>query len=48
LLLASRVGERDGEVVRVVHDLTLQELALFAGVTPEVIDVTLRDFRRRR
>ena len=47
LLLAKRFGRRDGEVVRVVHDLTLEELSLFAGVTPEWIDATLRDFRNR-
>jgi CRP/FNR family transcriptional regulator, cyclic AMP receptor protein len=47
LLLAKRFGERDGEVVRVEHDLTPEELALFAGVTPDVIDATLGDFGRR-
>ncbi len=33
--------------MRVVHDLTLEEISLFAGVTPEWIDATLRDFRNR-
>ena len=33
--------------MRVVHDLTLEELSLFAGVAPEWIDATLRDFRDR-
>ena len=47
LLLAKRFGRREGEVVRVVHDLTLEELSLFAGVAPEWIGATLRDFRDR-
>ena len=47
LLLAKRFGRRDGEAVRVVHDLTLGELALFAGVTPELLEATLRDFGQR-
>ena len=35
LLLAKRFGRREGEVVRVMHDLTLEEISLFAGVAPE-------------
>jgi CRP-like cAMP-binding protein len=47
LLLGKRFGRRDGEVVRVVHDLTLEEISLFAGVDPETIAATLRDFADR-
>jgi CRP/FNR family transcriptional regulator, cyclic AMP receptor protein len=34
-------------VVRVAHDLTLEEISLLAGVSPETVDATLRDFRDR-
>jgi CRP/FNR family cyclic AMP-dependent transcriptional regulator len=47
LLLGKRFGRRDGEVVRVMHDLTSEELSRFAGVAPETIDAMLRDFRDR-
>jgi CRP/FNR family cyclic AMP-dependent transcriptional regulator len=47
LLLSKRFGQRDGDVVRVEHDLTLDEISLFAGVSPESVDATLRDFSDR-
>jgi CRP/FNR family transcriptional regulator, cyclic AMP receptor protein len=47
LLLGKRFGRREGEVVRVMHALTLDEISLFAGVAPEAVDATLRDFRAR-
>jgi CRP/FNR family transcriptional regulator, cyclic AMP receptor protein len=47
LLLGRRFGRREGDVVRVVHDLSLEEISLFAGVSPETVDATLRDFRDR-
>jgi CRP-like cAMP-binding protein len=47
LLLGRRFGRRDGDVVRVVHDLTAEEISLFAGVAHETVDATLRDFRDR-
>ena len=47
LLLCRRFGRREGNVVRVTHDLTLEEISLFAGVAPETVDATLRDFRDR-
>ena len=37
----------ESDVVRVTHDLTLEEISLFAGVAPETVDATLRDFRDR-
>jgi CRP/FNR family transcriptional regulator, cyclic AMP receptor protein len=43
LLLTKRFGVRIGDVVRVEHDLTMRELAQFAGVVPERIGATLRD-----
>jgi hypothetical protein len=47
LLLSKRFGQLDGDVVRVKHDLTLDEISLFAGVSPESVDATLRDFSDR-
>ncbi|OBG29513.1 Crp/Fnr family transcriptional regulator [Mycobacterium sp. 852002-51057_SCH5723018] len=47
LLLRKRFGRRDGEVVRIVHDLTLDDFSLLVGVAPETIGATLRDFERR-
>jgi CRP/FNR family transcriptional regulator, cyclic AMP receptor protein len=47
LLLSRRFGRRYGDVVRVAHDLTLEEISLLAGVSPETVDATLRDFRDR-
>jgi CRP/FNR family transcriptional regulator, cyclic AMP receptor protein len=47
LLLSKRFGRREGEVVRMMHDLTLDEISLFAGVARETVDETLRDFRDR-
>jgi CRP-like cAMP-binding protein len=47
LLLGKRFGRREGDVVQVVHDLTLDEISLFAGVAPEAVDATLRGFRDR-
>jgi CRP/FNR family cyclic AMP-dependent transcriptional regulator len=47
LLLGKRFGRREGDVVRVMHDLTLDEISLFAGVGGKAVDATLRDFRAR-
>jgi len=44
LCLMKRFGRRDGERVRVVHDLTLDDFSLLVGVAPETICATLRDF----
>jgi CRP/FNR family cyclic AMP-dependent transcriptional regulator len=47
LLLGKRFGSKQGDVVRVKHDLTLQEFSQFAGVEPGSIRATLRDFENR-
>ena len=47
LLLSKRFGRRDGDVVRVRHDLTLEEISRFAGVAPKIVEATLRDFSDR-
>ena len=47
LSLSKRFGRREGDIVRVAHDLTSDEISQFAGVAPETADATLRDFRDR-
>jgi CRP/FNR family cyclic AMP-dependent transcriptional regulator len=47
LLLGKRFGRRERDVVRVTHDLTLEEMSLYAGVTKDTVDATLRDFEDR-
>jgi CRP-like cAMP-binding protein len=47
LLLSKQFGWREGDVVRVVHDLTLDDFALLVGVAPRTVDATLRDFADR-
>ena len=47
LSLRHRFGQREGDVVRIVHDLTLQDFSLLVGASPETIAATLRDFGRR-
>jgi CRP/FNR family transcriptional regulator, cyclic AMP receptor protein len=47
LLLGKRFGRCEGGAVRVMHDVTLDEISLFAGVAPNTVDATLRDFRDR-
>ena len=49
LLLGKRFGRKEGGLVRVVHDQTLEEISLFAGVAPETIAATsVRTSRSRR
>jgi CRP/FNR family cyclic AMP-dependent transcriptional regulator len=47
LMLGRRFGRKEGDVVRVVHDLTLEEISLFASVPPETVAATLRSFEDR-
>lgn len=50
LLCTKRFGRREGDVVRVVHDLTLRDfsrLVGLVGVAPRTVDATLRDFQSR-
>lgn len=47
LLLRKRFGRLEGDVVRVVHDLTLEDFSLLVGVAPEAICETLREFEDR-
>jgi CRP/FNR family cyclic AMP-dependent transcriptional regulator len=47
MLLSKRFGWQEGDVVRVVHDLTLDDFSLLVGVAPETTDATLREFEDR-
>lgn len=44
LLLRKRFGRQDGDVVRVVHDLTADDFSRLSGVDPETAAATLRGF----
>jgi CRP/FNR family cyclic AMP-dependent transcriptional regulator len=44
LFLRQRFGQREGDVVRVVHDLTLKDFARLVGDAPKTIVAVLRDF----
>src|SRR5262249_52499087 len=47
LLLSKRFGTRIGDVVRVEHDLTLEEISQYAGVATETVGAKLRDLEER-
>jgi CRP/FNR family transcriptional regulator, cyclic AMP receptor protein len=47
LFLRQRFGRREGEVVRVVHDLTLKDFARLVGDAPKTIVAVLHDFEDR-
>jgi CRP-like cAMP-binding protein len=47
LWLRKRFGRREGEVVRIVHDLTLEDFSRLVGLSPESIGNTLREFEAR-
>jgi CRP/FNR family transcriptional regulator, cyclic AMP receptor protein len=47
LCLRKRFGWREGEGVRVAHDLTLEEFSLLVGVAPVTVAATLREFEDR-
>jgi CRP/FNR family transcriptional regulator, cyclic AMP receptor protein len=47
LCLKKRFGCREGEGVRVAHDLTLREFSLLVGVAPVTVAAALREFEDR-
>jgi CRP/FNR family cyclic AMP-dependent transcriptional regulator len=47
LFLRQRFGRREGDVVRVVHDLTLKDFARLVGDAPQTIVAVLHDFENR-
>lgn len=48
LQLAHRFGTREGDALRVNHDLTQEELAQLVGASRETVNKTLADFAHRR
>jgi CRP/FNR family transcriptional regulator, cyclic AMP receptor protein len=46
-LLKRRFGRREGDVVRIVHEMSMQEFSLLVGVSPAVVRNTLRDFENQ-
>jgi len=47
LWLKKRFGRRDGEAVRVVHDLTLEDFSRFVGASTATTGKTLHEFQDR-
>jgi CRP/FNR family cyclic AMP-dependent transcriptional regulator len=47
LSLRKRFGRQDGDVVRVVHDMTLTDFSRLVGVAPRTIDELLCEFEDR-
>jgi CRP/FNR family transcriptional regulator, cyclic AMP receptor protein len=47
LWLKKRFGRRDGEAVRIVHDLTLEDFSRFVGASTVTIAKTLHEFQDR-
>jgi len=46
-LLKRRFGRREGEVVRIVHEMTPEDFSRLVGVSPELTRNTLHDFEDR-
>ena len=46
-LLKRRFGRREGEVVRIEHEMTMEDFALLVGVSPELVRNTLRDLENQ-
>ena len=42
-LLKRRFGQREGEVVRIVHEMTMDEFSRLVGVSPQVVRNALGD-----
>jgi CRP/FNR family transcriptional regulator, cyclic AMP receptor protein len=46
-LLKRRFGQQEGEVVRIVHEMTMEDFALLVGVSPQLVRKTLGDFENQ-
>ena len=46
-LLKRRFGRREGEVVRIVHEMTMEDFSRLVGVSPEVVRNTLGDLENQ-
>src|ERR1700728_3968440 len=46
-LLKRRFGQREGEVVRIVHEMTMEDFARLVGVSPAMVRNTLGDLENQ-
>jgi len=46
-LLKRRFGRREGEVVRIVHEMTMDDFSRLVGVSPEVVRNTLSNLENQ-
>ena len=46
-LLKRRFGRREGEVVRIVHEMTMEDFSHLVGVSPEVVRHALTDLENQ-
>ena len=46
-LLKRRFGQREGEVVRIVHEMTMEDFSRLVGVSPEVVRNALGDLENQ-
>jgi len=46
-LLKRRFGRREGEVVRIVHEMTMEDFSRLVGVSPEVVRNTLSNLENQ-
>ena len=46
-LLKRRFGRREGEVVRIVHEMTMEDFSRLVGVSPEVVRNALGDLENQ-
>lgn len=46
-LLKRRFGQREGEVVRIVHEMSMEDFSRLVGVSPELVRNTLGDFENQ-
>src|ERR1700744_2452623 len=46
-LLKRRFGRREGEVVRIVHEMTMEAFSLLVGVSPELVRKALGDLENQ-
>ena len=46
-LLKRRFGQREGDVVRIEHEMTMEDFSLLIGVSPELVRTTLSELERQ-
>jgi CRP/FNR family transcriptional regulator, cyclic AMP receptor protein len=46
-MLKRRFGQREGDVVRIVHEMTMEDFSRLVGVSPELVRNALRDLENQ-